>query len=86
MRSEGNRWFDRNASVPIKPGDTIVVPLDTEHIPALPLWTQVTQILYNIAIAVLAVHDALTTVGGRARLRLCGRSTRQPCDSLPAQA
>ena len=38
--------------MPIKPGDTIVVPLDTEHIPALPLWTQVTQILYNVAIAV----------------------------------
>ena len=42
--------------MPIKPGDTIVVPLDTEHIPALPLWTQVTQILYNVAVAVLAVR------------------------------
>jgi len=31
------------------------VPLDTEHIPALPLWTQVTQIMYNLAIAVLAI-------------------------------
>lgn len=54
--SSGHRWFDRQDSVPIKPGDTIVVPLDTEHIPALPLWTQVTQILYNVAVAVLAVR------------------------------
>jgi protein involved in polysaccharide export with SLBB domain len=53
----GSRWFDRNGSVPIKPGDTIVVPLDTEHIPALPLWTQVTQILYNVAIAILAIRS-----------------------------
>ena len=55
VASEGSRWFERSDSVQIKPGDTIVVPLDTEHIPALPLWTQVTQILYNLSIAVLAV-------------------------------
>jgi protein involved in polysaccharide export with SLBB domain len=57
VASQGSRWFERSDSVQIKPGDTIVVPLDTEHIPALPLWTQVTQILYNLAIAVLAVHS-----------------------------
>jgi len=58
ISAEGSsRWFDHGAAVPIKAGDTIVVPLDTEHIPALPLWTQVTQILYNVAIAVLAVHS-----------------------------
>jgi polysaccharide export outer membrane protein len=56
IASEGSRWFQHSSGAPIKPGDTIVVPLDTEHIPALPLWTQVTQILYNVAIAVLAVH------------------------------
>jgi protein involved in polysaccharide export with SLBB domain len=57
IATEGSRWFEHGGNVAIKPGDTIVVPLDTEHIPALPLWTQVTQILYNIAIAVLAVHS-----------------------------
>jgi hypothetical protein len=57
IAGSGSRWFDRSGSVPIKPGDTIVVPLDTEHIPALPLWTQVTQILYNVAIAVLAIRS-----------------------------
>jgi protein involved in polysaccharide export with SLBB domain len=57
LASEGSRWFQHGSSVPIKPGDTIVVPLDTEHIPALPLWTQVTQIMYNLAIAILAIHS-----------------------------
>jgi polysaccharide export outer membrane protein len=42
--------------VTIKPGDTIVVPLDTERLPALPLWEAVTQIIYNIAISAAAVH------------------------------
>ena len=39
------------------PGDTIVVPLDTERMPALPLWQAVTQILYNLAIAAAAVNS-----------------------------
>jgi protein involved in polysaccharide export with SLBB domain len=55
--SEGSRWFAHSSNVPIKPGDTIVVPLDTEHIPALPLWTQVTQIMYNLAVAILAIRS-----------------------------
>jgi polysaccharide export outer membrane protein len=41
----------------IRPGDTIVVPLNAEHMPPLPLWQAVSQILYNVAIAVLAVHE-----------------------------
>jgi polysaccharide biosynthesis/export protein len=56
LASEGSRWF-QHSQVAIKPGDTIVVPLDTEHIPALPLWTQVTQIMYNLAVAILAIRS-----------------------------
>jgi protein involved in polysaccharide export with SLBB domain len=52
--SGGSRWF-KTSNVHIEPGDTIVVPLNAEHIPPLPLWQAVTQILYNVAIAVLAV-------------------------------
>jgi hypothetical protein len=37
--------------VQIHPGDAIIVPLDTERLPALTLYTAVTTILYNIAIA-----------------------------------
>jgi polysaccharide export outer membrane protein len=57
VASGGSRWFESGSDVPIKAGDTIVVPLDTEHIPALPLWTQVTQIIYNLAVALLAINS-----------------------------
>ena len=43
--------------VKIMPGDTIVVPLDTEHLPPLPMWEAITQIIYNTAVAVAAVHS-----------------------------
>jgi polysaccharide export outer membrane protein len=52
----GARWFSGQA-IKIHPGDTIVVPLNAEHMPPLPLWQAVSQILYNVAIAVLAVHE-----------------------------
>lgn len=51
----GSGWF-RNSHTAIEPGDTVVVPLNAEHMPPLPLWQAVSQILYNVAIAVLAVH------------------------------
>jgi polysaccharide export outer membrane protein len=55
--SQGSRWFSSSAT--IEPGDTIVVPLNAEHIPPLPFWQAVTQIIYNVAIAFLAVHSAV---------------------------
>lgn len=54
--NNGSRWY-HNGTVQIKPGDTIVVPLDAEHLPTLPLWQAVTQIIYNVAIAAAAVHS-----------------------------
>jgi polysaccharide biosynthesis/export protein len=50
-------WFRRSQAIEIRPGDTIVVPLDTERVRALPIWTSVTTIIYNLAIALLAVHS-----------------------------
>ncbi len=41
----------------IRPGDTIVVPLDAERMPRLPFWQAVTQILYNVAVSVAAVNS-----------------------------
>jgi protein involved in polysaccharide export with SLBB domain len=52
-------WFHSADSVDIHPGDAIVVPLDTEKLPALTLWTAVTTILYNLAIAAAEVHATL---------------------------
>jgi len=50
-------WFRRTKSVEIRPGDTIVVPLDTERVRALPIWQAVTTIIYNLAVALLAVRS-----------------------------
>jgi protein involved in polysaccharide export with SLBB domain len=50
-----SRWFGRNRNTQIRPGDTIVVPLETDRIRPLTFWTNVTQILYQGAIAVAAV-------------------------------
>jgi protein involved in polysaccharide export with SLBB domain len=50
-------WFRRSRSLSMHPGDTIVVPLDTERVLPLPLWTAVTTIVYNLAIAILAIHS-----------------------------
>lgn len=57
VSNENSGWFRRSAQVSIGPGDTIVVPLDTERMPALPLWQAVTQIVYNLAIAAAAVNS-----------------------------
>jgi polysaccharide export outer membrane protein len=57
VSGEGAGWFRRSAQVAMQPGDTVVVPLDTERMPALPLWNAVTQILYNLAIAAAAVNS-----------------------------
>lgn len=56
VTNEGGRWFSRGG-VDIRPGDTIVAPLDTERLPALPFWQAVTQIIYNLAISAAAVHS-----------------------------
>jgi protein involved in polysaccharide export with SLBB domain len=57
VSGENSGWFRRSGQVAMKPGDTIVVPLDTERMPALPMWQAVTGILYNLAIAAAAVNS-----------------------------
>jgi len=53
----GSSWFSRSGSQGIQPGDTVVVPLDAQQMRPLTMWTSVTQILYNIAVAVAAVNS-----------------------------
>lgn len=57
ISGERRGWFRRNKAIEIQAGDTIVVPLDTERIRSLPLWQAVTTILYNLAVALLAVRS-----------------------------
>jgi polysaccharide export outer membrane protein len=54
--ADTSRW--RFSGTPeMLPGDTVVVPLNTDRMPQLTLWQSATQILYNIAIAAAAVHS-----------------------------
>jgi protein involved in polysaccharide export with SLBB domain len=65
VRADGNvdsaskGWFRGGDSVDIRPGDAIVVPLDTERLPALTVWSAVTQILYNLAISAAEVRATI---------------------------
>ena len=52
-------WFHGGDSVDMRAGDAIVVPLNTERLPALTVWSAVTQILYNLAIAAAEVHATI---------------------------
>ena len=51
-----SRWLGRGSKVEVRAGDTIVVPLDADRIRPLTFWGEVTQILYQAAIAVAAVR------------------------------
>jgi polysaccharide export outer membrane protein len=55
--SRSGSWFRRSYDVAIKPGDTIVVPMNTERMPRLPFWQAVTQVLYNVAVSVAAINS-----------------------------
>ncbi|EMK3285140.1 SLBB domain-containing protein [Vibrio parahaemolyticus] len=47
-------WFGNNHEE-LKPGDTIVVPIDTDYRDALSTWTAATQILYQTGVAINAL-------------------------------
>jgi len=47
-------WLS-SGNIRVLPGDSVVVPLDAERMRPLPLWTSVTTIVYNLAIAAAAV-------------------------------
>ncbi|WP_428773736.1 SLBB domain-containing protein [Vibrio sp.] len=48
-------WFSRKDK-PLEPGDTIVVPIDTDYLDGLSTLTSATQILYQIGVAWSAVN------------------------------
>ncbi|MBY5990765.1 SLBB domain-containing protein [Ferrimonas balearica] len=47
-------WFGGKQT--LQPGDTIIMPLDTNYKDNLTLWTQVTGIIYNTAVAISALN------------------------------
>lgn len=52
----GKSWFDDIRSDDIEPGDTIVVPLDVDRVRPMTLWTNVSQIIYQLAIAAASAN------------------------------
>tara|TARA_B100002049_G_scaffold145391_1_gene107953 strand:+ start:613 stop:3294 length:2682 start_codon:yes stop_codon:yes gene_type:complete len=54
--NEGS-WFAVNNNFQLSPGDTIVVPLDSDYIDNLTLWSTATQIVYQMGVAVAAISS-----------------------------
>jgi polysaccharide export outer membrane protein len=50
-------WWIFSSTADVKPGDTIVIPLDVERMRPLTLWASVTQIVYQIAVSVAALNS-----------------------------
>lgn len=55
MIPEQSYWYGQKNE--IQPGDTIVVPLDVEYKDSLTMWSQVTTIFYNTAVALAAINN-----------------------------
>lgn len=47
-------WF-MNENDRIEPGDTVVVPIDSDRVKPLTAWTKVTQIIYQVGLAAAAI-------------------------------
>jgi protein involved in polysaccharide export with SLBB domain len=52
--AQPQNWFS-GGNTGMQPGDTVVVPPDAEKMRPLPMWTAVTTIIYNLAIAAAAI-------------------------------
>lgn len=50
-----NSWFAVEMNVSLESGDTIVVPLDAEHMDNLTLWSSATQVIYQLSVAIAAI-------------------------------
>jgi hypothetical protein len=57
ISGERTGWFRRVQSVEMRPGGTIVLPLYTERVRALPLRQAVTMNICNLAVALMAVRS-----------------------------
>jgi protein involved in polysaccharide export with SLBB domain len=51
------KFWKMRGSEALHPGDTIVVPADLDAVRAIPLWTSVSSIIYNLAVGAAAVNS-----------------------------
>lgn len=52
---ERRSWFSSGTTSQIEPGDTIVVPMDTQYMNNIEMWTTATQIMYQVGVALAAL-------------------------------
>lgn len=57
VTDRGGRWFRGGAGGDVRPGDTVVAPIDVDRVRPLQLWGEVAQIVYSMAIAAAAVNS-----------------------------
>ena len=57
VASSSSFFFRQRDMNNIRPGDTIVVPLEADYMSKLSLWTSITTIIYNIGVAAAAVSS-----------------------------
>lgn len=55
LRPSSGFWYSSSSENALKPGDTIVVPLDANPVDSLTLWSTATQILYQTGVAIAAI-------------------------------
>lgn len=56
MLPEKSRWFG-GRSQQLEPGDTVIMPIDVDRLNQLELWTNVSQIVYQMALGAAAVGN-----------------------------
>ena len=56
MLPERSQWFG-GRSQQLEPGDTIIMPIDVDRLNQLELWTNVSQIVYQMALGAAAVGN-----------------------------
>jgi polysaccharide biosynthesis/export protein len=56
MLPEKSRWFG-SRSQQLQPGDTIIMPIDVDRLNQLELWSNVSQIVYQMALGAAAVGN-----------------------------
>jgi len=52
----GESWFDNIGRDAIRPGDTIVVPLNVDRVRPITLWSNISQIVYQLAIVAASAN------------------------------
>ena len=52
--SGGSSWF-RRMSMEVKAGDTVVVPLDVDSLSSISMWSDISQIVYQLAVSAASI-------------------------------